>query len=68
MSNPSNKKSSPYEDVHFIDASKPVWNYSLFSEETELFTMLMNTLATSRYLYWENKELISQYGLPMQQK
>ncbi|MEY2811931.1 MAG: 1,4-alpha-glucan branching protein GlgB, partial [Bacteroidota bacterium] len=23
----------PYEEIHFIDATKPVWNYSLFSEE-----------------------------------
>jgi 1,4-alpha-glucan branching enzyme len=22
-----------YEDVHFVDSTKPVWNYSLFSEE-----------------------------------
>ena len=25
-----NKK---YEDIHFVDTAKPVWNYSLFSEE-----------------------------------
>src|SRR5215207_7865089 len=27
--------SSPakYEDIHFIDSTKPVWNYSLFSDE-----------------------------------
>lgn len=23
-----------YEQVHFVDSSKPVWNYSLFNEET----------------------------------
>ena len=23
----------PYEDVNFVDASKPVWNYSFFTEE-----------------------------------
>lgn len=22
-----------YEDIHFVDSSKPVWNYSLFSDE-----------------------------------
>lgn len=22
-----------YEDIHFVDSTKPVWNYSLFSEE-----------------------------------
>ncbi|GAC1587979.1 MAG: 1,4-alpha-glucan branching protein GlgB [Ginsengibacter sp.] len=24
---------TPYEEIHFIDSTKPVWNYSLFSEE-----------------------------------
>ena len=23
----------PYEEIHFVDSTKPVWNYSLFSEE-----------------------------------
>jgi len=23
----------PYEEVHFVDSSRPVWNYSLFTEE-----------------------------------
>jgi 1,4-alpha-glucan branching enzyme len=23
----------PYEDIHFVDSTKPVWNYSLFDEE-----------------------------------
>jgi 1,4-alpha-glucan branching enzyme len=22
-----------YEDVHFVDSTKPVWNYSLFTEQ-----------------------------------
>ncbi len=22
-----------YEDIHFVDSTKPVWNYSLFTEE-----------------------------------
>ena len=22
-----------YEEIHFVDSSKPVWNYSLFTEE-----------------------------------
>src|SRR6187397_1968320 len=27
-----------YEDIHFVDSTKPVWNYSLFShEDTENF-------------------------------
>ena len=24
---------SKYEDIHFVDSTKPVWNYSLFNEE-----------------------------------
>ena len=27
------KKDIPYEDIHFVDSTKPVWNYSLFNEE-----------------------------------
>ena len=27
---PENKK---YEDIHFVDSTKPVWNYSLFTDE-----------------------------------
>ena len=26
-------KTIPYEEANFVDSSKPVWNYSLFSEE-----------------------------------
>ena len=22
-----------YEDIHFVDSSKPVWNYSFFTDE-----------------------------------
>ena len=28
---PANKK--PYEETHFVDTTKTVWNYSLFDEE-----------------------------------
>ena len=27
------EKLVPYEEIHFVDATKPVWNYSLFDEE-----------------------------------
>jgi len=32
---PVNTNNSPekYEDIHFVDSTKPVWNYSLFSDE-----------------------------------
>jgi 1,4-alpha-glucan branching enzyme len=26
-------ETKPYEELHFVDSSKPVWNYSLFSDE-----------------------------------
>ena len=29
----TNRKPRKYEDIHFVDSSKPVWNYSLFSDE-----------------------------------
>ncbi|HEV2482292.1 MAG TPA: 1,4-alpha-glucan branching protein GlgB [Puia sp.] len=28
-----NSTNTPYEEIHFVDASKPVWNYSLFTDE-----------------------------------
>jgi 1,4-alpha-glucan branching enzyme len=55
MSNPSNKKSSPYEDVHFIDASKPVWNYSLFNEE--IIQHFQNGTLYNAYEYFGNKQI-----------
>ena len=27
------KKKIPYEDINFVDSTRPVWNYSLFAEE-----------------------------------
>ena len=27
------QKIIPYEDIHFVDTTKPVWNYSLFTDE-----------------------------------
>ena len=29
----SNTAERKYEDIHFVDSTKPVWNYSLFTEE-----------------------------------
>ena len=29
----TNTDAKKYEDIHFVDSTKPVWNYSLFSEE-----------------------------------
>jgi len=29
----NNQPKKKYEEIHFVDASQPVWNYSLFTEE-----------------------------------
>ena len=29
----NNVTSAKYEDIHFVDSAKPVWNYSLFTDE-----------------------------------
>jgi 1,4-alpha-glucan branching enzyme len=29
----THKQPAPYESVHFVDTTQPVWNYSLFTEE-----------------------------------
>ena len=33
MSSEKNKAGLKYEEIHFVDSTKPVWNYSLFSED-----------------------------------
>jgi 1,4-alpha-glucan branching enzyme len=47
--------SRPYEETHFIDATKPVWNYSLFSEEV-INNFQQGTLFNA-YHYFGNKQL-----------
>ncbi len=44
-----------YEEVHFIDASKPVWNYSLFNEEE--IRNFQNGTHYSLYKFFGNKQL-----------
>ena len=31
--NTSGTNAKKYEEEHFVDSTKPVWNYSLFTEE-----------------------------------
>jgi 1,4-alpha-glucan branching enzyme len=45
----------PYEDTHFIDATKLVWNYSLFSEEV-INNFQQGTLYNA-YHYFGNKQV-----------
>jgi len=45
----------PYEEVHFIETSGPVWNYSLFSEET-INNFQQGTLYNA-YQFFGNKQI-----------
>ncbi|MEY3542402.1 MAG: hypothetical protein RLZZ204_1214 [Bacteroidota bacterium] len=45
----------PYEEVHFIDATKQVWNYSMFTEEV-INNFQQGTLYNA-YHYFGNKQL-----------
>ena len=54
MKIPSNKTNMAYEDVHFIDANKPVWNYSLFNEE--IISNFQNGTLYNAYEYFGNKQ------------
>ncbi|MGN6617490.1 MAG: 1,4-alpha-glucan branching protein GlgB [Ilyomonas sp.] len=47
-----NKK---YEDIHFVDSTKPVWNYSLFTEED--ISNFQNGTHYSLYKLFGNKQI-----------
>ncbi|NBO49123.1 MAG: 1,4-alpha-glucan branching protein GlgB [Chitinophagia bacterium] len=51
----SSDKEKSYEEIHFIDTVKPVWNYSLFTEET--ITNFQNGTLYNGYDYFGNKQL-----------
>ena len=57
MHHSKEKKNSPkpYEEVHFIETSGPVWNYSLFSEET-INNFQQGTLYNA-YQFFGNKQI-----------
>lgn len=44
-----------YEEVHFVDTTKPVWNYSLFSDE--VIRNFQNGTLYNAYHYFGNKQL-----------
>jgi 1,4-alpha-glucan branching enzyme len=44
-----------YEDIHFVDTTKPVWNYSLFDKEQ--IANFQNGTHYSLYRYFGNKQL-----------
>ena len=45
----------PYEEVHFVETSGPVWNYSIFSEET-INNFQQGTLYNA-YHFFGNKQI-----------
>ncbi|HLO82736.1 MAG TPA: 1,4-alpha-glucan branching protein GlgB [Chitinophagaceae bacterium] len=57
--NPDNKtvmdEKKKYEDEHFVDSTKPVWNYSLFNEEV-IRNFQQGTLYNA-YEYFGNKQI-----------
>ncbi len=44
-----------YEEEHFVDTQKPVWNYSLFNEE--VIRNFQDGTLYNAYLYFGNKQL-----------
>ncbi|HVX27504.1 MAG TPA: 1,4-alpha-glucan branching protein GlgB [Parafilimonas sp.] len=48
-------RTEKYEDIHFVDSTKPVWNYSLFSEED--ITNFQNGTHYRLYELFGNKQL-----------
>ncbi|RFM28027.1 1,4-alpha-glucan branching protein GlgB [Deminuibacter soli] len=67
MSTQNNEPATPapqpkYEDIHFVDASRPVWNYSLFTDED--IRNFQNGTHYSLYLLLGNKQLqvLGQWG------
>ena len=44
-----------YEDIHFVDSTKPVWNYSLFNEED--ISNFQNGTHYSLYNYFGSHEI-----------
>lgn len=55
MSAASKKKQKSYEEIHFVDTEKSVWNYSLFNEEA-ISNFQKGTLYNA-YQYFGNKQL-----------
>lgn len=46
---------SRYEDIHFVDTQKPVWNYSLFTDE--VIRNFQQGTCYDAYLYFGNKQI-----------
>ncbi|WP_336513949.1 1,4-alpha-glucan branching protein GlgB [Pollutibacter soli] len=55
MRSGSNQGSKRYEDIHFVDSTKPVWNYSLFNEE--IIRNFQQGTCYDAYQYFGNKQV-----------
>lgn len=51
----SKGSSSKYEDTHFVDTAKPVWNFSLFTEE--VIHNFQQGTCYDAYRYFGNKQI-----------
>lgn len=49
------KGTARYEDIHFVDTARPVWNYSLFTDET--IRNFQQGTCYDAYRYFGNKQL-----------
>ncbi|WP_315814344.1 hypothetical protein [Paraflavitalea speifideaquila] len=64
-------KEQKYEDIHFVDSTRPVWNYSLFTEEDiENFQQgthyrLYELFGARGITVLDKKDITLPYGLPM---
>ncbi len=55
-------QAKPYEDTHFIDSTKPVWNYSLFTE-TDIRNFQQGTLYNAHEKFGNHcKQVLNQTG------
>jgi len=52
---PLTTEAKKYEEMHFVDTAKPVWNYSLFNEE--VIRNFQNGTLYNGYEYFGNKQL-----------
>ena len=72
--NNNDTASKKYEDIHFVDTTKPVWNYSLLTDE--VIRNYQNGTLYNAYeyfgshevKYWIPGDIILQYGHPMPQR
>ncbi|MFZ9686902.1 MAG: 1,4-alpha-glucan branching protein GlgB [Chitinophagaceae bacterium] len=55
MNRDSENNGKKYEEIHFVDTSKPVWNYSFFTEEV-ISNFQKGTLYNA-YQYFGNKQI-----------